>query len=638
MAISASCTTAQLYSQGYQPNEASVTGVEGDLCTDDANGVAFPLKIAVVVDNGIAMQADDRVSALNDLVAAYSGDNVEFDFILMGQTAQSVSGGFTGNKGQINQSIAAIGASGSSPLRDYEAAILAATTDIESDAIGTSPGLRSRTHYALLFAAQGEPTPSLPTLWCQSNGDTPGSPTCTKDFATNYCPNNTSTPDCELDLYSTLITELGNFIVTNGALDFIAQFFDVGGDTRTDVLLNGMTLAAKGTFLLQSAGNLNLTASPLINPNSVFTLREFVVWNANEILRDGTPQPDSDGDGLTDAEETEIGTSPTNPDTDGDGVGDYIEYKLAYKGSEFNPLKPGVFVECANLTKPFPDSDGDGLNDCEEAVEGTSPYLQDTDQDGLPDQLEVLRGVFPLVDDRLFDTDGDGMSNGLELEQGTDPNTNDTAAAVLYANTHSILAEGVGGPDGGGETVILAPYPAFPFPGVSIEAVGGTATGTLTIAAAPGPPLTLAISDVTSPKLGYAVNVSAAGVYALLSPDGLPTSVKVDPNALSGSLGSGLQASITLKQSLRSCFQVNLQNLRLVSTLSTPARVGVGQAGTGWNTVNVFMGEVLNGVLTAPTIYRIDPLTFQYIPPSTKTPSTPFVTLQQSDLTDLVKN
>jgi len=33
---------------------------------------------------------------------------------------------------------------------------------------------------------------------------------------------------------------------------------------------------------------------------------------------------------------------------------------------------------------PFPDTDQDGLNDCEEAIEGTSAYLQDTDRDGLP--------------------------------------------------------------------------------------------------------------------------------------------------------------------------------------------------------------------------------------------------------------
>ncbi|WP_338449705.1 hypothetical protein R4Z09_26730 [Niallia oryzisoli] len=44
---------------------------------------------------------------------------------------------------------------------------------------------------------------------------------------------------------------------------------------------------------------------------------------------------DSDGDGLTDCEERQIGTDAYNPDTDGDGISDYLEVKV-YKT---NPLK-----------------------------------------------------------------------------------------------------------------------------------------------------------------------------------------------------------------------------------------------------------------------------------------------------------
>jgi len=35
---------------------------------------------------------------------------------------------------------------------------------------------------------------------------------------------------------------------------------------------------------------------------------------------------DSDGDGLSDEEEAEIGTDPNNPDTDGDGFSDGKKY------------------------------------------------------------------------------------------------------------------------------------------------------------------------------------------------------------------------------------------------------------------------------------------------------------------------
>lgn len=50
-----------------------------------------------------------------------------------------------------------------------------------------------------------------------------------------------------------------------------------------------------------------------------------------------TAAPDTDADGLSDSEETVMGTLPTNPDTDGDGYKDGIEVAAGY-----NPSKPGT--------------------------------------------------------------------------------------------------------------------------------------------------------------------------------------------------------------------------------------------------------------------------------------------------------
>jgi transglutaminase-like putative cysteine protease len=58
----------------------------------------------------------------------------------------------------------------------------------------------------------------------------------------------------------------------------------------------------------------------------------------------GTPVRDSDGDGLTDDRERELGTNPYSPDTDGDGLNDGDEVKTGT-----NPLNP--------------DTDGDGFPD-----------------------------------------------------------------------------------------------------------------------------------------------------------------------------------------------------------------------------------------------------------------------------------
>jgi Bacterial TSP3 repeat len=639
-AATTSCTDPTLYAEGYQPNEASLTGVVGDLCTDDPLGPAFPLKIAVVLDGGLMGEKDDRAAALQALINQYSGSNISFDIISMGESAQSETNGFTNNAGVLAMAIGGVKGNVTS-LRNYEAGVLAATTDIESDALGTSPGLRSRTHYALLFAAQGPPTPSLPDLWCGTNQLIPGSMACTVQFDANFCPMQVPPPaDCELNLYEALVSELATFLQNNGALDFLAQFYEVGESARANTLLSGMTLAAKGDFIQQPAAALNMLQAPIIDPNSVFQLREFVVWNANAILRDGVPQPDSDGDGLTDAEEMQIGTDPTNPDTDGDGVGDKIEFSLWYKGSEFNPLVAGIFSQCSNIHKPFPDSDGDGLNDCEEAVEGTDPYLQDTDGDGLNDQLEVLRGVYPLVDDRLFDTDGDGMLNGLELQQGSDPNVSDAAAASIYGYSISVLADVPSGADAGSmPEPLLEPTPIYPFPGVAIEAITGNQAGVVTLQLSPGPPVTLALSDVGSATFGGAQNVSTSGDYTLLSPSGMEMSIEVTAIPLMEEASSVMQVNVTLKESVRSCYHVDIQNIKLLTTLATPAGEGVGRNGVGWNIIQVNMGEVLNGIITAPTIFRVDTLPFQYnAVANTKTPNTAYVTLENTDLTTLLKN
>ncbi len=117
---------------------------------------------------------------------------------------------------------------------------------------------------------------------------------------------------------------------------------------------------------------------------------------------------DSDGDGLSDAQEKEIGTDPNNPDTDGDGLND---------GAEVNTTK----------TDPKnPDTDGDGLNDGDEVFNHkTDPLKPDTDGDGLNDGKEIEIGTDPLKPD----TDGDGLSDGAEVNKTTtDPLKPDTDA------------------------------------------------------------------------------------------------------------------------------------------------------------------------------------------------------------------
>lgn len=72
----------------------------------------------------------------------------------------------------------------------------------------------------------------------------------------------------------------------------------------------------------------------------------------------GTVFVDSDGDGLSDAQELLLGTDPFNPDTDGDGFTDYEEWLAGT-----DPLDPNDF--------PVTDADGDGVADTDDLCPNT---------------------------------------------------------------------------------------------------------------------------------------------------------------------------------------------------------------------------------------------------------------------------
>ncbi len=140
---------------------------------------------------------------------------------------------------------------------------------------------------------------------------------------------------------------------------------------------------------------------------------------------------DSDGDGLTDADERNIyHTDPHNPDTDGDGLTDGEEVKIYHTDplkadTDGDGLKDGEEVHTYHTDPLNPDTDGDGLNDGQEVkVYHTDPLNPDTDGDGLKDGEEV--NTFH-TDPLKADTDGDGLSDGDEVHKySTNPLKADT--------------------------------------------------------------------------------------------------------------------------------------------------------------------------------------------------------------------
>lgn len=171
---------------------------------------------------------------------------------------------------------------------------------------------------------------------------------------------------------------------------------DVTGDSASATLRGGGGIMYHLTeeWALRADARVNL-AGYNTEVNATMDLGFAWTWGAGALKDDVAVVEgplDSDGDGLTDSHELEIGTDPYNPDTDGDGLTDGEEV-LTYKTDPLNP-----------------DSDFDMLSDgAEVRKHKTNPLDPDTDDGGVRDGHEVLEdSTNPLYapdDAMLFELD-----------------------------------------------------------------------------------------------------------------------------------------------------------------------------------------------------------------------------------------
>ncbi len=197
------------------------------------------------------------------------------------------------------------------------------------------------------------------------------------------------------------MTKLGRLVGV--ALGLSAACASFAGDSENYSLRFGSTVGGSANHASQTYAMLGYGGLPI--PVGVAS-------NGNHRLLSGLAIPDSDADGLSDAEESRLTTDPNDSDTDNDNMPDGYEVT-----QNFDPKDP---LDAAQ------DADSDALENLGEFQNGTDPHVADTDSDGLQDGDEIQRGTDP----KDPDSDGDGQSDGDEVAAGRNPLLDEATAIV----------------------------------------------------------------------------------------------------------------------------------------------------------------------------------------------------------------
>jgi hypothetical protein len=502
------CTDASLRGSESPPPEPpdNELRVRGDLCIEPTTEVDFPVKVLFLLDQSYSQQFTDpnkrRHEAVRKAVQQLQDQrNVEVAFV--GFSAQTnVANPDNPFRADLNtfqdfqRNDDALG-----PATDYQGALATARRIIDRDLREMDEADRPRTRYVVNFVTDGNPEPTCQqgcedgVVTCSDGQDNDGDdrvdgedPDCQREeldpagcTEDNPCVGRCNSKMQVRDGYYTDFQLCGAYNqprqIRRRVEDLmeLGEIYDVGGITTNAILLfttdeipdvldydreearellKGVAEVGDGTFRDVNVGGdrtdfLNFKIESI---DIEHKLRELVARNHNlRAGREGAWRVDSDGDGLSDADEQERGLDPRKVDTDGDGFRDYFEVQMSDQGFDpSDPKRPASSCgEVADSGKQ--DRDGDGLRDCEEVILELDPLKPDTDLDGLPDGLEFEAGTDPARADANVDLDFDGVSNREEIRSGRRPDEPDQEGGrrISYEITDRGLetSELVGEPD-----------------------------------------------------------------------------------------------------------------------------------------------------------------------------------------------
>jgi hypothetical protein len=463
-----SCSDAGLYAlDGRGPSGKDRADFSGEVCIPLASGDAFPVKVVFAIQGGEGVPAElvgYTTDALGTLSSRFSGPFIKFSLIAFHTVATGLQGSFV-DAATFQTSLARYASYQETGPISIRSALRLSKSIISGDMQTSCRGAVGRTRYlVVLVITSADVSCENPAFnvgidsRCSALIPSQGAAACSQ---------------CEL----TAVT---------GELKALAQQFRAGEVVVQPLYVRSVpdaTARAQVAAIANAGGTEAIEVDPeglrdvlsTLNYASLQTslvLKRFVAFNRNVQVRNGEVLIDSDGDGVADRDEVELGLDPRLPDTDGDGLMDGIELRMGLKPQPGN-------VDIINGCNVSLDADGDRLNTCEERVLGTDPCMGDTDADGLPDLVEALAGTNPLVPEDLLDSDRDGVTNIDEVLARGDPLSADLAFQAERGYGYSIEQMKEGTPDGRAcykvrvENITVVPTLERPhpiFPGVRIPA------------------------------------------------------------------------------------------------------------------------------------------------------------------------
>ena len=412
--------------------------LEGTFYSESPDNISFPVKVLFALDcsgsMGAAGEGSDpqnlRFNATLDFVDRYNDyPNVSFNIMLWNstvfrQTMVGGQGGFTKDMDAINAVFEGVN---NTSTTDYVGTIDSIYDNIRRDIMNTEDhDSLVRTKYIVIFFSDG--LDNLP-------------PTVT-------VPRTAEIIQGVQDLVE-MTTESG--VGGMNFHSFLLPGLTMPQADRADCeeLMESMAYAGNGQFrVFETANTIDFINIVDLRLTVEYRIKFMVAYNLN--VRPGIEvlYPDSDGDGLSDEQELNPvdtwwpATDPYLADTDGDGLSDFFELKVSTPGSMMDPLVADS--PCQSVDGGFyPDTDMDGLNDCEEYVKGTNRFHPDTDHDGIPDHIEFLSNTNPLEAQTANDSDFDGAVDWFEVQTHTNVTANDPKVRDRFAYYYNLEDMGI---------------------------------------------------------------------------------------------------------------------------------------------------------------------------------------------------